>query len=387
MKIIFYEMRKSWLKTATFIVLVILTILNFIRMNDYCVNGHTMTYTYDERGENYYRLYEKMCGELTDEKLASYRKHTNEVKYDVLDKNFSNKYQPDKYITGYVFGDFGLFYLDMGQEITYCVTYPNESAAIVANAAENYNFFKSVGNDYEAKKNLKVYNSYQDRSIPEYRATYWTGLFFQHEFSSLLCIVMLIFGLSASFSTEKESGMFQLITAAGSKSKTAAAKICSAAAYCAFLSIWFTACDLFFSNILLGVRGLDMPIYSARIFQMTPFTFSLLGAVLVWAGIRFLALLAISFMILAISKITPNTIIAMAVSFGSSLALILLTSPFKSVWNPVCAFTPWAYISDFSVVNIFGEPVLTLFAALIALVTECAALGSTIFLSDRVLRR
>lgn len=385
MKIIYYEMRKSWLKTTTFIVLLILTILNFIRMNDYCVNGHTMTY--GERGKSYYRLYETMCGELTEEKLAPFRERTNELKNDVMDKSYSTEYQPDKYYTGYVFGDFNLYYVDIGSEITYCVTYPNKSTAIATNAAENYNFYKSVGNNFEAKKNLNVYNSYQNRSIPEYRATYWTGLFFQHDFSSLLCIVMLILGLSTSFSTEKESGMFQLITAAGSKNKTAAAKICSAVAYCGFLSLWFTACDLIFSDILLGVKGLDMPMYSAVIFQRTPFTFSLLAAILLWAGIRFLALLAISFMILMISKITPNTIIAMAVSFGSSLVLILLTSPFKSVWNPVCALTPWTYIADYSVVNLFGKPVLALFAALIALAAECVALGVVIFLSDRVLRR
>lgn len=385
MKIIFYEMRKSWLKTALFIVLIILTLLNFFRMNDFCRTEHSMTYA--DRGEWYYRLYETVCGDLTEEKLSPFRARANELKNEVMDRVYSTEYQPDKYYTGYVFGDFMLYNSDIAPEITYCVTYPNTSNEIVAKAIECYNFYKSVGNDFEAKKNAMIYNLYQDRSIPEYRATYWTSLFFRHEFSSLLCIVMLIWGLSSSFSTEKESGMFQLITAAGQKKKTAASKICSSAIFCVFLSIWFTSCDLLFSNILLGVRGLDMPLYSAQMFEKTPFAFSLFAGILLWAGVRFLALFAIALLILLISKITPNTIIAMAVSFGASLVLIALTSLSKSVWNPICALNPSVYISDFTVVNILGEPVLLLFAALIAITMECVVLIGSMFICDRVTRR
>ena len=385
MKIIFYEMRKSWLKTATFIVLIILTILNFIRMNDLSRTQYTMTY--GERGGWYFQLYETVCGELAEEKIAPFRERANELKNDVLSMTYSTKYQPDKFYTGYEFGDFNLYCLDIGPEITYCATYPNMSNEIVANAAENYIFYQNVGNNFEGKKELLAYNLYQNRNIPEYRATNWTELFFQHEFSSLLCIVMLIFGLSSCFTSERESGMFQLITAAGKKRKTTVSKIISAAIYCAFLSVWFTACDLIFTNILLGVKGLDMPLYSTQIFEKTPFTFSFIGAILLWTGVRFLALFVLAMTMLLISKITPNTIISMAVNFGISLALILLTSLTKSIWNPICALTPNAYLTDFSVVNIFGEPVLTLFAALIALAAECVILGGFLFVSDRVLMR
>ncbi len=385
MKIVFYEMRKSWLKAATFVVLIILTVLNFIRMNDFCRYHHSLTY--GDLGAAYYRLYNTICGKLSEEKIEPFRKQAQELEAEVGDRVYSQEYQPDKYYTGYIWGDYNLYNLDIGEEITYCATYPNKAGELADSAAKYYNFYKSVGNDFETKKNAMIYNSYLNRSIPEYRATYWTGLFFQHEFSSLLCIVMLILGLSSSFSTEKESGMFQLITAAGRKKKTTVSKICSSAVYCMFLSVWFTICDLVFSNILLGVHGLDMPLYSAAIFEKTPFTFSFLGAILLWAGIRFLALFALAMVVLLISRISPNTIIAMVASFGISLALILITSLTKSVWNPICALIPNAYITDFSVVNIFGEPVLSLFAALIALAAECVILGAAIFMSDRVLRR
>lgn len=385
MKIIFYEMRKSWLKPVTLFMMILLTVLNFVRLNDLSRTKYSLTY--GDLGEAYFRIYENVCGKLDEEKISAFKSNAKELKDEVMDQVFSTEYQPDKYYTGYVWGDFMLHNVEIAPEITYCATYPNTSNKIVAKAIECYNFYKSVGNDFETKKNAMIYRSYQDRNIPEYRATNWTSLFFRYEFSSLLCIIMLILGLSSGFTTEKESGMFQLITAAGQERKTSASKIYSAAVYCAFLSAWFTVSDLVFTNILLGVKGLDMPLYSAQMFEKTPFAFSFLEAILLWTGVRFLALFALSMIMLLVSRIAPNTIISMAMNFGISLTLILLTSLSKSVFNPVCALTPNAFITDFSVVNIFGEPVLTLIAVLIALAAECILLGAVIFTSDRVLRR
>lgn len=385
MKILFYEMRKSHLKTATLILLVIFTILNFIRMNDRCRTRLTMTY--GEHGTYYFRLYDTICGELTEEKLTPFRERANELENEVMDMVFSTEYRPDEFYTGYVFGDFMLYNVDIGRAITYCSTYPNTSNAIAARAAESYDFYKSVGNTYEAKTNDLIFDLYRDRYIPEFRATYWTNLFFGHEFSSLLCVVMLIFGLAAGFTAEKESGMYQLIASTGSRTKTAAAKICSSAVYCAFLSVWFTGCDLLFTNALLGVRGLDMPLYSAGMFEKTPFNLCFIEAVFVVLGSRFLALFTISLMILLISKITPNTIISMVCGFGAVLALILLTAVSQSIWNPIGMLTPNAYLTEFSCVNLFGEPVLTLFAGLLALLVECVILGVTIVCSDKIFGR
>lgn len=381
MKILFYEMRKSHLKTAAFILLIIFTVLNFIRMNDQCRTRFTMTY--GEHGTYYFRLYDTICGELTEEKLTPFRERANELENEVMDMVFSTEYRPGEFYTGYIFGDFMLYNVDIGRAITYCSTYPNISNAIAARAAESYEFYKSVGNIYEAKTNDLIFDLYRDRYIPEFRATYWTKLFFGHEFSSLLCVIMLIFGLAASFTTEKESGMYQLIASTGNKVKASAAKLGSSAVYCAFLSVWFTGCDLIFTNALLGVKGLDMPLYSAGMFEKTPFNFSFIGAVFVVLGTRFLALFTVSLMILLISKITPNTIISIACSFGTVLVLILLTAVSQSIWNPIGMLTPNAYLTDFSCVNLFGEPVLTLFAALIALFIECGVLGAIIICSAK----
>ncbi len=386
MKVIYYEMRKSWLKTVTFAVLIVLTIFNILRIYDLCRTKYS--YTFGRQHDSYYRLYETVCGELTEEKLTPFKNRAKELADSVSDRVYSTKYQPDKYIyTGYEYGDYALYNLFMGSQISYAATYSNTSNLIAAKAAENYHFYTENGKSYEAEKNALIYRLYRDRSIPQYRTTYWTGLFFNYDFSSLLCVVMLILGLSASFTNERESGMFQLITAAGKEQKTVAAKIISAAIYCAFLALYFTICDLIATHIFLGIDGLDMPLYSSKTFDESPFGFSFWGTILLWIGMRFLALFTISLIILLISKISPNTIISMVGSFAVSLIIILLTGVTKSVFNPVCALDPGAYIKRFDVVNILGKPVLTLFAAIIALVAECVILCAAIAFRRQTLRR
>lgn len=372
MKIVYYEMRKSWVKISTLIVLAILTVLNFIQAEGTC--GTYYSKTYGKRGEAYFALYNTVCGEVSEEKIAPFRQRAKELENEVSDMVFSHEYNPDEYITGYIFGDFNLYNVDIAPEITYAATYPNISDKIAANAAECFHFYKSVGNDYEAEKYAMAYEMYQNRQIPEYRATYWTNLFFNHDFSSLLCVIMLILGLANSFTNERESGMLQIIGSSGKSKSTTLAKIASAAVYCLFLSVYFTAADLAAANIILGVDGLDMPLYSAKMLQNTPFSFSFAETILLWITVKFFALFVVALMILFVSKISPNTIISIVLSFGSALVLIFLTAVSKSIFNPFNIIAPTALAEEYSAVNIFGQPVLTLWAAIIISAVECAVL-------------
>ncbi len=386
MKVIYYEMRKSWLKAIVVVVLIVLTALNIIRIYDLCRT--TYSHTFGQSHDSYFRLYETVCGELTEEKTEPFRKRAKELADSVSDRVYSTEYQPDKYIyTGYQYGEFVLYNLFIGPQISYAATYSNTSNLIAAKAADNYYFYLENGKEFEAEKNALIYRSYRNREIPEYRATYWTRLFFNYDFSSLLCVVMLMLGLSAGFTSERETGMFQLITASGNDGKTIYAKIISAVIYCLFLSVYFTACDLTVTHIFLGIDGLDMPLYSSEIFDETPFGFSFMTAVCLWVGVRFLALFTISLIILLISKIVPNTIISMVSSFGISLALILLTAASDTSFNPICSLKPSAYIKYFDVVNVFGKPVFSLYWTIAILMLECLVLCFAIAFSRRIFRR
>ncbi len=117
-----------------------------------------------------------------------------------------------------------------------------------------------------------------------------------------------------------------------------------------------------------------MPLYSTKIFQNTPFSFSFAGTILLWVAVKFFALFVVALTILFASKISPNTIAAIVLSFGTTLVLIFLTAVSKSILNPFNIIVPTALVEEFSVVNIFGQPVLTLWAAIILAAVECAVL-------------
>ncbi len=373
MKIVYYEMRKSFLKKSTLFVLIILTLLNIIRIYDLSRTRYTLTS--GDFHEPYFRLYNTVCGELSDDKLAPFRERANELRDIVRGHSYSTEYDPDEYeYTGYCFGDFNLYNTFIGREITYCGTYPNISNQIVENAYNNYQIYKNIGNSYEAEKSAMIYKAFQNRSIPEYRATYWTNLFFSYDFSSLLCVIMLIFCLSSAFTSEKTSGMNNLIFSYGKGGSTVRAKIFSAGILCLLLTVYFSVCDLLTTHILLGIDGVNMPLYSAESFKFSPYTFSFASAVLIWTAQRFAALFVISLILLLISKISPNLVFSMAFSFAAALMLIFLTAASESVFNPICALIPNAYIQEFSVVNIFGMPVSKLLAAISALAAECVVL-------------
>lgn len=380
MKMIYFEARKSWLKVSTFVFLLVFLGFNYFRLNDFCRSYYK---TYGNFQTPYFRLYETVCGEITEEKLNPFKIRAGELEAEIMTQTYSTEYEPEKYIyTGYAHGDFSLYSLMISPEISYAATYANTSNRIAAKAAESYNFYKEMGNDYESRKNAMIYNLYSNRAILEYRATNWANAYFSYDFSSLLCIILLILGLSPSFTRERESGMYQLISAYGKMKNTVLSKVASSVVFCAILTIIFTVSDLMGVNNFLVIKDTDMPLYSAELFELTPFNFTFTEAVFVCAGLRFLGLFEISLLVMTISKIVANTISATVSSFAAVLVLILLSLISDSLINPIGLLTPKNYLEKFSVVNLFGRPVLELYGAII-----CTALLCFAFIAAVVLRR
>lgn len=383
MKMIYFEMRKSWLRIPILIALIILSALSVFKLKGECRSTNSRR-TGD--GKTWYQsAYKQYCGELSNEKVEAFVAVSNALSAQYSSGNYDPAYN-DKYITGYLAGDYALFNIDIKPELTYALTYPNISNAISAKAYENVDLYKSIGMSYEAERNRLIYQSYRSRSIPEYRTTFWAEIFFNYDFSSLLCIVVLIAGLSSCFTYEKESGMKTLIIAANQRTKTELAKIASAAVYCAFLSVYFAAFDMIALHLLVGVDGLNMPIYSAENLQLSPFGFSFLSAFFLWIFIRFLSLFSISLVILFLSKISPNTIISVFAGLGASVFLIASAHWNKSGLGCAFALNPGIYITEFSTINFLGYPIVTLYAEIALLMLECVVWGFVIILSDKIFR-
>ena len=245
MKMLYFEMRKNWLRIPIFITLAVLSLLSVYKLGVECRSGNAR-----KCGDGkawYWSAYKQYRGEISNEKIAEFRCVSDTLSAQYSSGNYSAAYN-GTYLTGYLAGDYILFNIDIKPEIAYAVTYPNISNTIAMRAYENIELYNEIGMGYEVRRNALIYQVYQNRSIPEYRTTFWAEIFFNYNFSSLLCIVMLVAGLSPCFTNEKESGMKTLIAAAKQKTKTYFAKISSAVVYCFFCRL-ILLCSTFFHYI------------------------------------------------------------------------------------------------------------------------------------------
>ncbi len=367
MKIVYYEMRKSWLKPSVLLVLIALSVLNIYRLNEvFNIFGRFSGDDMTEIKSAYYQMYDELNGSVSANEIQFLKENDNRLSTLALNKEYSTEYDPDCY-TGYEFGDFALFHFYLVPEVEYYITYPNLSNKIVSKVYENIDFYTQCGNFYQTKYNTLIYNLYSGRSIPEYHLTEWAEHYFSYDFSSLLAIIMLIAGLSSCFSQEKECGMSALISSSGKVGITVRAKLASAFMYSLLLSLYFVLLDLATVGILYGVDGLDRPVYSAEYFAFCPYSFTFAQAILICAALKFIALFIIAELIMLISEISPNTIVAAIVAFAAAVALILTAGYSDIPINPIMALTPDTYLKELNCINLFGEPVPALCVALFSL--------------------
>ena len=374
MKIFYYETRKSWLKLSVLITLIIFTALNFIRI---CPDAKTR---YKLR--KYTEICEIYGGEWEAEKLGDFNEKYNYIN----EKYLSGRLDEPGIFTDTVTDD-EMLLSKIKKQIEYQYMYPNHVHSITGKAHENAELYAKTGAAFEQKSNELIEELYADRVVFEFHGTDWAKFLFSYDFSSLLCVILLILGTAASFSAENESGMMTLISANGKTAETLIAKAASAMVYCAILSIWFSASDILFTYIFYTIDGVQMPIYTVELFQNTPYNITFLNAVFLRAGMRFIGLFCLSVLIMLTSKFCPNTMTAMFSGFIACIVLTLLAGFFKGVWNPICALYPGAYLTDFKCVNIAGTPVLMLYFVIAIMISEILIFAIMILIHERILRR
>lgn len=362
MKLIYFEMKKSWLKLPILFVLILLCILDIYKISDnYRINGRMSGDENKGLKNAYYNIYSNdLRGEITQTKINYVKDACNKYKSEVIGKNFSKEYDENT-ITGYIYSDYSLFNFIIVPELEYAVTYPNISNSISASAYENIDFFEKHNNFPDAEKNRYIYKLYQNRNIDNYNLTEWTELYFKYDFSSLLVLIMLVVTLAPSFTSEYESGMNVMIKSSGKQGNIVNAKLISAALFIFLLTVLFAFFDLLSVNFFCGADGFLNPVYSSPFFKYSPFSFSLFSAIIICALIKFLAFLTIGEIIFIISRLTKNTILSICFSFLIVVLLIVLSNADNSVLNPVNMLSPYKMLTEFKCVIFAGKPILSLY--------------------------
>lgn len=376
MKNIFYEMKKSWLKLPILLILIALSAVDFYKFYfDFKIYGFMGWDNAELAKKVYYRVYEEnLKGEINDKKINYVIENRNELEgiSDMNDEEFASYIAFDWYIV---------------PEFEYAVTYKNFSDKIVNKARENIYFYLEHGNHRQAAINRLIYDLYSGREINNYKLTNWVDSYFEHDFSSLLTLIMIIIGLSNCFSVEYESKMNVLIKSVGKIGKTVNGKIISMIIYILFLTIFFTITDLFITNYFIKIDGLNEPIYSAEFFKLSPLKCSLGSAILICTILKFLSFLVFGGIVGLISIIVKHYVFSLCLSFGTIAALIEFTEKSKTIFNPVNILSPCNFIKEFSCITFFETPIRTVIYIAVIYSLMCAFIIITIKLLTKERRR
>jgi len=335
MKLVYFEMRKSWLKIPILILIIVLTCINVYKIkSDFLVNN-VDTGSEDLLRISKFGLYEdKLKGEVTNEKIDFIKNTSDSLEEEVKGFAFSTQYDEKRY-TGYVFGDYRLFDGTLKNMFRYIVQYSNTSNKISNKAYENIAFYKEHNNIFEERKNSKIFNAYSGRKLDSFYLTHGSKVFFHYDFSCLLIIILIIVTACQSFSKEYESKMDVLISTSSGMKSTVIAKCISSVFFCGAVSIFFSIIDLLTINYFYNLEGLTSPIYSLSSFATSPFTLSVISMIFYVLLIRFIVYVFLSFLVMLISYICKKSIASVILSFVIFCGLVFVQEYYSSIFNPI----------------------------------------------------
>ncbi len=230
----------------------------------------------------------------------------------------------------------------------------------------------------------------QIRSIEKYQITsrikipviYYDGTesFFTYGYVNLFLLLSVLLVCSHMFAVD--SGMMTVMIRSAKKGRSSvfAAKICSAAVLNILLTFIFYTETLLCSFQRFGIPDLFVPIQSVPLFELCPYTITILGGIIIVFFIKCLIILAFSAFVLAFS-VLRNQIITYAAGAAFIAVNYFLAfreyvdsmNPFK-IYNLYSIANPYILLSRYSLLNVFNHAVPAL-----AVVCVAALLISVLF--------
>ena len=387
-RIIIFELKKLFRNRLTFIMLVILSILNIYHIyDDYAKDVGQEKQYYNA----YFDVYEDVSGEWNAEKINFVTSEYEKAKAVVDTGNFSTESDQPGTHTGYVFGDYGLFN-KIRTEMETLYHYDDAMEEITRKAADNAVFYQQKENPYLAKLNQKIESAYQNRSVSAFYDTFGLTEYFKYDFSTLLIMILLIPLLSPLFAKEHEIEMFSLLKLTPNFQKLSFCKLSAGAIAVCIVTLIFLLEDFLMFTYLYHISGLSQPIYTLSEFFYSPLTVSIGTYILMNAALKLLAFLVLGGICMAVSSVVKNEILPFCCSNAVSLILVLtdafVENSVVSVFNPVTLLSSGKLFKEFHVISMFGTPVYIFWLPMLLAVLELIVLSIlTIMMSTNTIRR
>lgn len=389
MRLVCFEWKKLFLHWPMLVLLVVFTLADLLQINT--LYRTQPIYMQDQQMESAYHLLEMdYAGEMTTEKITTLMGLYRSVQEQVADGTATTRTDVEGTLTGNLHKDYLLLHSCFVTPMEYLYTYGQQSEQAARTAAKNYQLYMDRGQRYEAEKNAICYELLHGRSVREFHPLTGWQFYLHHDYSVLLTVLLLLYGISQVFSRDRLRDMDILIetTPFGGR-RTMLAKLEATALFIAAVVLWFAAVDLLGFSLTFGLeKGAGLPVYAVKKLSTSAVGWSLSVYALVNVGCRLLGFLCIGLLFLIPCRFFRRPLVPMLVGSVIFLMLYLLGAQLtcsSQVWikvlDPTLLLNGYALFGRMEFVNVLGRPVLSWQAALLLQPILCGVMVGGLLLT------
>lgn len=373
-KLLRYEFRKHFLKKSVVIAVLLFSVLNAVKI--FSVYDETSLIAKSREPvwhDLYWEMYKDFGGIMTTEKIDKLMSIYRPLDKQTADKTASTAWDNPNTYTGNVYNDTFFFRWNFVNPMEYAYMYKSYAADVVTKAKENTAFFKSLGNDYEYRKNAAIADRYAGRAIPDFSYTEMYENFLHYDFSAFLVMLICIYVLTHVFVSEKETEMeVLLLTTIAGGTRTAAAKIIASVIFVCLICSWFWVMDFaVFASAYGSWEATFSPLYAIENFANSSIGTSL-GAYAILSGLMKTAgMTVLCLVFLWISIFFKNARFPIVMSLLTAFGFIYIQEMYIGsgrIWfkvlNPMVLVVNRELFRTTDFVNLFGYPVISYVPAL-----------------------
>lgn len=360
-KLIFYEVRKHFLTPAMILIFLFLLMADACKIysvyQEFSLFSGSNLAEFKKIYETFYPVY---CGEITPEKIDHLLGIYRPIYETVRNQTASTQKDESSY-TYNVYSDELFFRKCFVEEMEYDYTYRSYAAGIVSEAKKNIDFYKEWGNTYEYRKNLYIARAFHGRQIKDFYSTEMYQSLLYYDFSSILLLMLMVYGCASVFVKEEETEMKYIIrTSRNGRGRTYLAKIFSAFLFLTAMCILFAIWDFcMFSFFFGGTESTGSPLFAVRGFQDTLLNLSMGQGYLLLTIYKMAGLCVLCMIFLLFSLAARRILTALLLNF---IFIIVCVSAYDHIYNSSRLWNPISLICgrnlvlrpDFS--NMAGYP-------------------------------
>lgn len=394
-RLIKYEFYKIFCKRSILVVLILFSVINLLKINNEFHSYSYLTDGNDSRSWNkvYWQLYENYSGEITAEKINHLLSLYQPLVDATADMTASTATDNPDTMTGNIYSDRNLLDRYYVQPMEYFYNYQTYASEIAEKAKENALLYKQQEQTYEVRKNSIIYHLYSGRSIPVFSYDEMYNYYLNYDFSSILVLLLCLYGIVSTFVCEKETQMdMLLLTNPNGGKKTTSAKIVADALFVIGVAIWFSVLDYIGFALSFGTtEGYNLPLYAISNFSTAAINCNLLQYSILSAVTRAIGVWTMSMMFLLVSMFWRNTLVPFVAGFVTALCFIITgasQSYSSNVWlkiiNPYSLLTNRTLFGKTEFICFAGYPIQSFWAAIIfAVILGAVAITAMMILSKR----